>query len=359
MNGDTAVSPVRRSRALLGFDGFVDTLHRVVRERRDGAPRAYRSIPEFGAEVTARAGRSGGFELEFVARRPGGNAPLTAGALAALGVEACCVGALGLAGPAAAFAPLAEAGCDLVACGDPGSTTALEFDDGKLMFSDLGVFDRFDFGALRGRLGLERLRGLARGRDLLVLAGWSNLTHAAGLWSGFLEEVLLPERIQGLKCFADLADVSRAGRGQFEEWVGVLRRYRGVGPVALGLNENEALRLAQAWGLPVPAARGDARELAALAGALRGALDLDLVVVHPRRGAAVAWPGGSAAVDGPCIEHPVVSTGGGDHFNAGFCSAWLEGRGPEAAARRGSRVAARFVERGSPPTAEDLAEGWA
>ena len=53
--------------------------------------------------------------------------------------------------------------------------------------------------------------------------------------------------------------------------------------------------------------------------AIRQKLNLSCVVIHPRRGAAAAMEDRSGTFAGPFVQQPKISTGAGDHFNAGFC----------------------------------------
>ena len=79
-----------------GFDGYVDTISRVVRRKgADGSVEYFSTIAEFGAHVTAKAGKSASIELRAQQVRAGGNLPLFAKALCALGVEVTAVGAMG------------------------------------------------------------------------------------------------------------------------------------------------------------------------------------------------------------------------------------------------------------------------
>jgi sugar/nucleoside kinase (ribokinase family) len=336
---------------LVGFDGFIDSLYRVIRDHKGGVKNPYVDIPEFGREILSRAGRSGGFELSRQDVRAGGNAPLMSAGLSALGVATTCVGALGPPpGIDPAFDPLREAGCELFSAAPAALTNALEFDDGKLMLNDSRAFEGLDWSSVARTVGARRLGGLAQGSDLIALVGWANMPQATDLWRGLLEEAL-PAGNPGTpkKIFVDLADISRAGAPELLELAALLRRYRSRGAVALGLNENEALKLAERLGLGLGAV-----PLEELTRKLYAALGLDLLVIHPRAGACVVDLEGVRSVPGRLVEKPLLSTGGGDHFNAGFCYGWLLGLPPVAAARLGVLVSSLYVERGRSPKLADL-----
>ena len=74
-------------RAIVGFDGFVDTIVAPVGLRRgqgeNFSPIA--TIPEFAQRIASAAGKSANYEFYPRFEKLGGNAPIMAGALAAAG----------------------------------------------------------------------------------------------------------------------------------------------------------------------------------------------------------------------------------------------------------------------------------
>ncbi|NLG24129.1 MAG: hypothetical protein GX558_02130, partial [Clostridiales bacterium] len=150
-----------QSRALLGFDAFIDIVARPLREgSADGAGQAFNLLPDFGAFVSGRAGVSGSVELDERTTKMGGNAPNVAAALGALGVAADCVIPCGPPDPL--FAPLAARG-RLFSTGEPGLCVALEFLDGKLLLGVNRGVNRLTWAQVTERVGLNTLIGLAEG----------------------------------------------------------------------------------------------------------------------------------------------------------------------------------------------------
>ena len=119
--------------AVIGFDGFVDTIIDVVdkRESVDSYTRI-QTIAEFGARISRAAGLSTNFELVPKTTKLGGNGPIMANALLGAGVKITYIGALGKPiNPV--FQGLVD-GCEkVVSIIDPGLTDAVEFNDGKVM----------------------------------------------------------------------------------------------------------------------------------------------------------------------------------------------------------------------------------
>jgi sugar/nucleoside kinase (ribokinase family) len=88
--------------------------------------------------------------------------------------------------------------------------------------------------------------------------------------------------------------------------------------------------------------------------ALRKALDLDAVVIHPTKNAACATEKGSAIFDGPYCQNPTLTTGAGDNFNAGFCKGLLAGLEPVEMLACGVSNSGFYVRNGRSATSKDL-----
>ena len=129
-----AARPARPRRALVGFDGFVDSIVAPVGLRRgpgeDFTPIA--TLAELGARISAAAGMSTNLELHPRGDKLGGNGPIMANALLALGSGLTYVGALGRPAVHPVFADLA-ARARVFSLAEAAHTLAVECRDGKLM----------------------------------------------------------------------------------------------------------------------------------------------------------------------------------------------------------------------------------
>ena len=80
------------------------------------------------------------------------------------------------------------------------------------------------------------------------------------------------------------------------------------------------------------------------------------MVIHPRRAAAAAIAGDSATFQGPFVQQPKISTGAGDHFNAGFCLGRVLGLGLQESLCAGVATSGYYVRTAQSPSATELAE---
>jgi sugar/nucleoside kinase (ribokinase family) len=85
-------------------------------------------------------------------------------------------------------------------------------------------------------------------------------------------------------------------------------------------------------------------------------LPADMLVIHTS-GISLAWHKGSIYTSEPLfIPKPILSTGAGDHFNAGFCSGLLMGFDPGLSLLLANTVAGYYMQHGRSPDIEALVE---
>lgn len=339
---------------LVGFDGFVDLIVTPVGLRRaagdDFTPIA--SIPEFGQRVLGAAGKSTNIELYPRAEKLGGNGPIMANALLAAGARVTYVGALGHPHIHPVFADMAARARTFSLCA-PAHTTALEFDDGKLMLGTMRSLDEITGARIREVMGPAALEAELSAASLVSLVNWTMLPNMTAIFHELVESVLprLPAA-PNRRFFFDLADPEKREVSDLRAALAAISRFEKFGRVTLGLNYKEAQQVAAALGLPC----GDEEEasLRAVATAIRAKLAVDTVVVHPRKSAACATAAGSWWVVGPYTEKPLLTTGAGDHFNAGFSVGQLLGLEPEASLMVGVCTSGHYVRTAQSPTLADL-----
>lgn len=341
-------------RALVGLDGFVDEIIAVV-DKRTGhdAFTPVRTIADLSRKIAGAAGQSSNYELVVRQMKLGGNGPIMANALARLGVRVTYLGNLGYPTLHPVFEEFARR-AEVISIGEPAHTDALEFDDGKLMLGKLTPLGEVTWDNLLARVGRDRLRELVGRSQLIGMVNWTMLPHMSRIWAKLLDEVIPNVERHHRRLFIDLADPEKRTHDDILDALRLLTRFQDQVDVILGLNLKESLEIADVLGLP-----GAADVEAAIednARAIRAALGLACVVIHPRRAAAAATVDGSARFDGPFIPNPRISTGAGDHFNAGFCLARVLGFSLPESLCMGVATSGYYVRTAESPGASALAD---
>ncbi len=340
-------------KAVVGLDGFVDEIIAVVDKRQgDEAYLPVRTIARLAEKIGAAAGQSSNYELVVKQMKLGGNGPIMADALAAAGAAVTYLGSLGYPDLHPVFKAFAER-ATVVSFGQPAHTDALEFEDGKLMLGKLEPLNEVNWDNLINRVGRDALRNLLGGADLIGMVNWTMLPHMSRIWAKLLDEVVPNFARHDRKLFVDLADPEKRTSDDIMDALNLLRRFQDQVDVILGLNLKESATIADVLGLP---GRADPEaHIEAHAAAIRAELGVSCVCVHPRRGAAAATATESARFNGPFVQQPKISTGAGDHFNAGFCLGRVLGLGLAESLCVGVGTSGYYVRSAQSPTSAELA----
>jgi sugar/nucleoside kinase (ribokinase family) len=347
-------SSLKSIKAMVGLDGFVDEIIAVVDKRHDGGKfEPIKTIDRFGAKITACAGESSNYELVVKQRKLGGNGPIMANALASAGLDVTYVGNLGYPNLDPVFHDFAKK-AKVISIAEPGHTDALEFEDGKLMLGKHETLHDVNWDNLLSRVGRENLKKILDGSQLIGMVNWTMLPNMSRIWAKLLDEVIPHNERHQRKLFIDLADPEKRTASDILEALKLLSRFQDQVDVILGLNLKESLEVADVLGL---AGRSDPEAaIEENAKAIREKLNLFCVVIHPRRSAAAAVEDASAKFAGPFVQQPKISTGAGDHFNAGFCLGMLLGFNLEESLCTGVASSGYYVRTAESPTATQLAE---
>ncbi|WP_221032434.1 PfkB family carbohydrate kinase [Actomonas aquatica] len=339
--------------ALVGLDGFVDTIVTPV-ALRTGQGEEFEAIPtisDFGQRILGAAGKS--TNLEFYPRmdKLGGNGPIMAKALLEHGLALRYIGALGRVAIHPVFQEMASRAECTTLC-DPASTIAVEFDDGKLMLGQMRSFDEITLDRIIEKMGAPAFERALSAADLVALVNWTMIPNMTTIFRELTEKVFprLPQRDRVF--FFDLADPEKRSRADLLEALEVIGAFGQFGRVTLGLNLKEAQQVHLALGFhPLAEDEAGLRQIAA---DIRAKLDYATVVVHPKESAACATAETTAWVPGPYTAKPKITTGAGDHFNAGFALGQLLGLSPEGCLTTGVSTSGHYVRTAKSPSLEDL-----
>jgi sugar/nucleoside kinase (ribokinase family) len=180
------------------------------------------------------------------------------------------------------------------------------------------------------------------------------LAFMTDIWRHLLSEVLPSVQKGHHAFFVDLADPEKRTHNDIHGALDLLTRFQEKVDVILGLNLKEAGEVGDVLGLP---GRADPEaSIKESATEIRRKLGISCVVVHPRRGAAAATETHAAEFAGPFVAQPKISTGAGDHFNAGFCLGRVLGFDLEESLCTGVATSGYYVRTAVSPSATQLAE---
>jgi hypothetical protein len=343
---------VIRNKAVVGLDGFVDLILHVV-ATRESAKRFTRmsAMGEFGKRITAAAGRSANFEFVPEMTKLGGNGPIMANALNSFGMPLTYIGNLGKPSIHPVFADFASR-VDVISVAEPGYTDAVEFDDGKLMFGKHASLGEVNWANITKHISEEKLHAVLDEAGLLALVNWTMLPHMTEIFRKILTR-LAPKLTGGRKwVFFDLADPAKRSEEDLGAALRTIAKFEKYFRVVLGLNFAESRQVGRVLGVGEP--KETHASVATHAARIRDVLKIDTVVVHPSAFAGAADATGETAIDGPYTQRPKITTGAGDHFNAGFCLGRVLNADLAMSLQYGVATSGFYVRHAKSPRLEEL-----
>ncbi|MEM0964556.1 MAG: PfkB family carbohydrate kinase [Verrucomicrobiota bacterium] len=338
-------------KVLLGCDGFIDEVYQVVQQRQSVSDfSAMEKLRLFGELIVSRA--EGGVGLEIVHKRrcEGGFVINTGRVAGLLGIRPTLLGLFGQDKIDPAFAFFDDI-CELVSLGDPALTIAFEFNDGKVLMSDLKTVANLTWDDVVERLGEETLKKLFSSVDILGLGYWSLTPDFDNLLSGFinLSETARPPK----RMFFDFADIGKKSAESLAESLELIRELNIGIPMTLSANEHEAGELFRVFDVRDPGENPAAVNSALLR--VREAIEIDEVIVHTPTFAAASSSTGEEAFVVQDTQTKVVRTAGaGDSFNGGYLCASLGDLSIKERLVIANATTAFFVTHARPPNKEEL-----
>lgn len=341
-------------KGLVGFDGFVDTIAHVVDQRQTVTKYTpYKTIKNFSKKVAEAAGVSGNFEIVAQDEKMGGNGPIMAFALSTLGAPVEYLGMVGnKKDTPPVFAEFAKR-AKIHGIADPGQTLALEFGDGKLMFGQHSTVHEVSWENIKKRFGDKKFKALWKQSDFVSMVNWTMLPHMSTIWKKMQSEFKPAKDDKRKLLFFDLADPAKRTDADLNAALKIIGDFQANHDVILGLNESEALHVAKV--LRLKKFPKTPKGYSGMSGAIREKLNLHTVVIHPTQYAVGSdEEDGEVQVAGPYTAKPKISTGAGDHFNAGFLIGRLLGLSLRHSLQLAVASSGFYVRHASSPNREQL-----
>lgn len=333
-----------------GFDGFTDTIARIIRKKRSGKPPAYfTSIKEFGEYITGKHSASFSLEIEETNKKPGGNMPLMSHTLGTLGIKVDCIGAFGYPRPHEIFNTLSP-NCILNSFSEPGSSTAFEFRDGKMFLAQMGDLNSTGWDEITNKIGADKLKTIILESDLVCLLNWSEIDASTNIWKGLLEDIFpFFHANKNPYLFIDLSDCSKRSKDALGEALQLINEFGKYGRVILSLNKNEAGIISSQVS---PKKRFN--DLLNQGGKIFASVNLHALLIHSARETIALRGEEQVRIPTFYTPKPLISTGAGDNFNAGFCAAQLLELDLTTAVVFANAAAGFYIRSGIPPRISDI-----
>lgn len=341
-------------KVFVGFDGFVDKIKRAVREKQNTRTIYFDSIHDLADRILLASGKSGQIQMDTQRIKLGGNAPILSDTLGKLGIKTYCVGSMGYPHRLDIFSGLSPL-CEPISVLNPGLSDAIEFSDGKLIFSELEVFDQYNWKHILEVAGLERITKAVSESSLIAFVDWANLPYASDIWEGMLDDVIKPSSRKDYHFFFDLCDPSKKTTEQIDEVLDVIGCFSPYGKVTLGLNENETLKIWSSLNGVDFVKEKDKVPPVRLAGeAIYKTMCIDSLLVHPIDRSIVYHWREIIELPGRLVTNPKVLTGGGDNLNAGYCLGLLLNFPLPDCMLLGMAASGAYIENGVSPDTGNL-----
>ncbi len=340
---------------VVGLDGFVDTILHLVAKRHGLGEDFDRigTIESFGNRILAASGKSTNIEMFPKMDKLGGNGPILANAMVSAGYPVRYIGSLGEPNIHPIFQAFADK-TNAISISAPGLTNAIEFTDGKVMMGITKTLEEISYDSIIRKMGEQAFVDELAQSTLLALVNWTMIPNMTQIFKDLLDKVLpdLAPISGGRSFFFDLADPEKRADEELKEALELISTFEKHGSVIVGLNLKEGQRVCEVLG--IDEAGEELESLKRMTTKIRSALNINAVVVHPKERAACATADGAWCVEGPYVQNPVITTGAGDHFNAGFCSAQQLELSPEACLTVGVCFSGHYVRTAKSPSLNDI-----
>lgn len=347
--------------AFIGMDGFIDEIIHVIDKRT--SPMEYsrlNTISKFAERIQAAGGKSTNFELVTQLIKLGGNGPIMANAISNFGIKLSYLGSLDYPEIHPVFKDFANKG-DVKSIANAGRTDALEFDDGKIIMGKMTQLSEINWENIVKRYGEEKFIEKFTKSDFVAFVNWTMLPFMSDIWEVILEQICPTlKNKKRRKIFFDLADPEKRSKLDIKRALDLIGKFEKHFDVILGLNEKECYEIGDV--LVFDTSDHSPSGLANLGIKIQNQLKINTLVIHPVAYAVAVSNGSASIVKGPFCEKPLISTGAGDHFNAGFCLGKLLGFDNIDSLLTAVSTSGFYVRTAVSPNLTDLAgflENWA
>lgn len=321
-------------------DGFVDEQWSLVGSRISQTEvNLIDRMTGFADRITAAG--SGGVGIELIKKRTvqGGFVANIGYAAALLGADTTMVGLFGKN----SLHPVFE-NCNKVAkvisIADPSVTHVLEFDDGKILMSDMEAVLGVNWQLITSNV--KELQKILTDADVIGMGYWSLIPSFDEIIRGMC--AMIPDDGKPRRFFFDFADIRKRDEASLRTTLDLLNSIHI--PVTLSVNEHEGAIIFEMFDEPFAPENTEA---------VRAKLGFDELVIHtPHFACAASFKYGTATVPQAYVEKPVRTAGAGDTFNGGYIVASMHGKSMEERLTLANAAVTHFLIQGTHPDAKTI-----
>lgn len=338
--------PHPNKNVFIGFDGFIDEIIHVVDQR--SSPSKFNRIETISAmaeRVGSVAGLSTNIELVSRQTKIGGNAPIMALSLQQQNYDIYYAGGLGVPTLHPIFQEFCNKCKEVFSFAAPGHTEALEFLDGKILLGKTQTLDTINWQNLLKVCPPHKLTAILENVALLSFNNWTMLYGMNSILEGILDIISRTHHKPTL--FIDLADPSKRTTEDLKKVLELLKQYSKQTKVILSMNEKESELVSQSLNC-------FDKNVATRNKNIQESIALTQCIVHPVNGAYCTTQQENIWVEGPYTPTPKITTGAGDHFNAGYCNGYLRDLSITESLFLGVFTSGFYVRNGYSPNLQEL-----
>lgn len=325
-------------KVFLGFDGFIDKIYKPIKTKTSDITIPFGTMTEFSRYFGEKSGKSCSVDLEPLQEKIGGNMPIVANALANLGCETICLGAMGYPDIDPMFTTM-NPNCTLISVTNPGYCYALEFEDSKLMLATNTHIDYLNYQKIVDSISEISLIKYFEQCDAFAFLNWGELINSNDIWENILIQIIPKCKFDSKKLMLiDFSDFSKRGSEEVKKMLELLESYSEIFDITVSVNQNELDLLTEKLNLGQYEDSSDIQMTV-----LSEKLKCKNFVLHLLDTTKYIKDSKVYTMEKEVIKEPKIITGGGDNFNAGLLFGLLLGMDIENAINIGSGLSSLYV----------------
>ena len=305
----------------IGFDGFIDEIVRVVDKRHNANEfTAFSLIEDYVKRNSLATNRSINIELVPERIKIGGNAPIMANSMSSHGVSVTFVGAIGKPKIHPVFKEFSQNNTT-ISIGNPGHSDALEFSNGKIILGKIEPMKYITWENIIKEIPEKQFIELLRQSEIICTVNWTMIPYMNDIWNN-LKRLIKENNIKAKTLFIDLADFQKRTQDDsyqcFEKITELTQSFN----IILGLNLKELCQTAELLNISLPDAINQ-ENMIGLSEQVYKQLNIEELIIHKHDFVLSITDKGLSSFNVKYTSTPKISTGAGDHFNAGYITAKL------------------------------------